>query len=90
MGGDAPQWALPISSVNEDRMLTALGLSRTDRVQIEGLSSIKVRGGLGLTEEQLSSRAVVRLALERLTCDVPLVARQGKRGKCSTAPDGGI
>eukprot|EP00966_Prymnesium_polylepis_P015278 353485-Prymnesium_polylepis.1 len=58
------EWPLPITSINEDKLLVALGLQRSERNQIEGLSSIKVRGGLTITEAQLSSQAVVRLAAD--------------------------
>ena len=44
------------------QMLKALGLSDFEIEQIEGLGSVSIRGGYGLTEEQLSSRAVARLA----------------------------
>jgi hypothetical protein len=56
------QWALSISSASEDKLLRALGLSRTERNQIEGLASMSERGGPGLTEEQLAMAAVGRLA----------------------------
>ena len=45
-------------------MLKALGLSDFEIEQIEGLGSVSIRGGYGLTEEQLSSRAIVRLAAD--------------------------
>eukprot|EP00966_Prymnesium_polylepis_P116434 2691243-Prymnesium_polylepis.2 len=34
-----PIWVLPISSINEDKLLRALGLSDEERTQIEGLAS---------------------------------------------------
>jgi len=56
------QWALPITSTSEDKLLRALGLSRTERNQIEGLASMSERGGAGFSEEQLAMAAVGRLA----------------------------
>jgi len=65
------RWPLPITSINEGRLLLALGVSEADRHQIEGL---KLRRGLpgaadlpgaqALVEEQLALRAIVRLARE--------------------------
>ena len=48
----------------QDRLLVLLGLTKAERNQIEGLSSVSMRGGLGLSEAELSSRAIARLALE--------------------------
>jgi len=63
--GNVPSpWALPITSLNEDRLLVLMGLTKAERNQIEGLSSVSMRGGLGLSEAELSSRAIARLALE--------------------------
>lgn len=71
------QWVLPITSANEDRLLALLGLPRAERDQIEGLQASiwLARGqtsgnsegssssvGQGLTESQISSRAIARLA----------------------------
>eukprot|EP00966_Prymnesium_polylepis_P112076 2592301-Prymnesium_polylepis.1 len=58
--------AMQMSSINEDFLLAQLGLPRTERNLIEGLqtrriSSADANSGFGLTEEQLSSRAVARL-----------------------------
>lgn len=62
-----PTGELPITSINEDRLLKELGVSEGERYQIEGLatrSSVSRRKGSGpvLTEEQLLSAAIVRLA----------------------------
>jgi len=56
--------ALPITSINEDRLLVELGIVHAERNQIEGLhsSSSRARGGHVLSEEQLSSIAISRLA----------------------------
>jgi len=68
--GDAPpQYALPITSIGEDRLLRELGLPQAERNQIEGLqigriSSDDEQSGLSLTKEQLSQRAIVRLAAD--------------------------
>jgi len=74
LGDEPPVWPLPITSINEDRLLTELGLSLAKRNQIEGLhfgrdamqermvSGSHHRGGL--TEEQLSSRAIAQLAAD--------------------------
>jgi len=61
-----PKWPLPITSINEDRLLKQLGVSKAERAQIEGLqmgnrSASSATNG-GLTEEQLSSKAIVKLA----------------------------
>jgi len=55
---------LPITSISEDRLLRALGLSRAEWHQIGGISSssVDVRGGSILNEEQLAMIALVRLA----------------------------
>jgi len=63
----APHWPLTISSINEDRLLKELKLPEAERRQIEGLmvrGSSWVDGEAGLTEEQMSSRALVRLAAD--------------------------
>ena len=62
--GDAkPKSELPITSINEDRLLKALGISVSERNLIEGLlARSKGQVGIGLTEEQQTSRAIVRLA----------------------------
>eukprot|EP00966_Prymnesium_polylepis_P237518 5493453-Prymnesium_polylepis.1 len=55
---DTPSsWALPITSINEDKLLRQLGLPKDDRKLLEGLqrSSKSMDDRLGLTEEQLSS-----------------------------------
>mmetsp|Transcript_14795 Transcript_14795/g.39537 ORF Transcript_14795/g.39537 Transcript_14795/m.39537 type:complete len:1181 (+) Transcript_14795:3770-7312(+) len=59
-------WALgiPITSINEDKLLRIMRVSQVDRNHIEGLSSMTMRGGVGLTEEQVSSRALVQLAAD--------------------------
>lgn len=66
LGESKPRWPLPITSINEDRLLQELGMKVSERKQLEGLhserSSVDLHHELGLTLEQLSSRAVVRLA----------------------------
>jgi len=66
LGSLPPKWPLPITSISEDRLLMALGLPETERSQIEGLhigNSLPQRGRRSpLTEEKLSSSAIVRLA----------------------------
>mmetsp|Transcript_10776 Transcript_10776/g.28272 ORF Transcript_10776/g.28272 Transcript_10776/m.28272 type:complete len:609 (+) Transcript_10776:1-1827(+) len=54
---------LTITSISEDRLLSALCLPLAERTLIEGLHSLSLRthAGAGLTEEQLTSRAVFRL-----------------------------
>jgi len=65
---EAPrQCVLPMTSVNENRFLIEIGLSRGERDVIEGLqtrraSAVGMRDIFGLTEEQLASRAIARLA----------------------------
>ena len=60
--GKPPKWPLPITSINEDKLLKILGLPESERSEIEGLMSVRVVGGFGLTEEQLASQAIARLA----------------------------
>mmetsp|Transcript_1998 Transcript_1998/g.5040 ORF Transcript_1998/g.5040 Transcript_1998/m.5040 type:complete len:1003 (+) Transcript_1998:348-3356(+) len=66
LGAAPPKWALPITSINEDRYLKELGLSFTHRYEIEGLLSGHGASvsAAGLTEEQKTSRAVHRLAVD--------------------------
>lgn len=55
---------LPITSINEDRLLKTAGLSRAVRDQIEGLQIGRLSVAVnvtGLTEEQLSTRAIMQL-----------------------------
>lgn len=54
-----PQCPLPITSVNEDRLLVELGLSRSQRSEIEGLSS---SNRSALLAERLSNAAIARVA----------------------------
>ena len=66
-----PKWPLPISSVNEDRFLTEIGLAFNDRYEIEGLQAGR-RNASGQSGAHLAStarekqwsatRAVVRVA----------------------------
>ena len=81
LDGDAPTCPLPISSINEDKLLVAFGLPRSERYQIEDLQTIR-RGSLlsSPTDRdgaQLSASALTRLAanppaevgaLQRRTC----------------------
>mmetsp|Transcript_54109 Transcript_54109/g.160504 ORF Transcript_54109/g.160504 Transcript_54109/m.160504 type:complete len:614 (+) Transcript_54109:2410-4251(+) len=68
--GARPNWPLPITSMNEDTLLVHLGLSTPERNQIEGLQTSRrsstsrrlSENELGLTDEQLSTRAIARLA----------------------------
>ena len=68
---DAPEGggAMQMSSINEDFLLAQLGLPRTERDLIEGLQTRRIlsagaNSGFGLTEEQISSRAVARLTAD--------------------------
>jgi|EP00966_Prymnesium_polylepis_P090589 hypothetical protein len=62
-GQEPPLWPLTMTSISENKLLRALGLSHAERCQIEGLQMASSLGGrTGLTEEQLSSSAIVRLA----------------------------
>ena len=63
MTGDRQSLPLPITSVNEDTLLKECGLSIADRHQIEGVRSTFVADH-GLTQEQLSRRAIARLAVD--------------------------
>jgi len=61
-------WALPVTSISEDRLLKHMGLQKADRKLLEGLQ-VAVRTssaslGDGLTEEQLSARTIARLAAD--------------------------
>ena len=83
LGDGTPSWPLPITSINEDRLLVEIGLSAEERSLIEGLQNARrasvAAASLGgnLTDEQLSSKAIVRLArdpppavgnIQRRTC----------------------
>ena len=66
---DGPsKWVLPITSMNEERLLKLLGLPKADRNQIEGLRTGRIvvdgqRNALELlTEAQLAARAINRFA----------------------------
>ena len=67
---DKPRkWVLPITSINEDVLLMRMGVRAAERSQIEGLavgqsSAASDDNGFMLTEEQLTSRAIYRLALD--------------------------
>ena len=61
------QYALQITSIGEGRLLSELGLPKEERNQIVGLqirrfSAGEEGDGLSLTKEQISARAIVRLA----------------------------
>eukprot|EP00966_Prymnesium_polylepis_P309381 7149015-Prymnesium_polylepis.1 len=64
LGEGKPKSELPITSINEDRLLKELGISVSERNLIEGLSSRsrKFSSGIGVTDEQQTFRAVARLA----------------------------
>jgi len=73
LADDPPRWALPITSMNEDRLLKVLGLSSAARSQIEGLHTqdqkksatlrdLPANDSVGRTLEKKSSQAVVQLA----------------------------
>jgi len=62
--GSPPKWALPISSINEDRLLKELGLSAADCNQLEGLHVERSPSEVGRTEEQQVSQAALRLAAD--------------------------
>jgi hypothetical protein len=57
--GSVSKWTMPITSVNEDRMLKLLGISAYERNQIEGLQSSRSQFAAGVTEEQQTTRAVM-------------------------------
>jgi hypothetical protein len=65
--GDGPRpWVLCITSISESRLLTELGLPRVEQNQILGLQVRRaagvISGGVWLSGQQLSNRAIVRLA----------------------------
>ena len=71
MKRDVSPWPLPITSMSEDRLLRESGISRAERIQIECLQTTRTvfarqsvygASSLGLSEEELSTRAIVRLA----------------------------
>jgi hypothetical protein len=82
MSGDPSRWVLPITSINEDRLLTVMGVVRVECDQIEGLQTKRSTTSgdaeaFGVREERLSSLAIARLAsnpptkvgyLQRRTC----------------------
>lgn len=59
LAGDPPDWLLPVSSVNEDRLLRELGVPEVERQQIEELHPGRFSD---VTVKQLASRAMQRLA----------------------------
>ena len=64
LGEADPKSHLPVTSVNEDRLLKELGLPKAERNQIEDLlsSSDHPGGVLGVTQAQLLTVALIRLA----------------------------
>eukprot|EP00966_Prymnesium_polylepis_P253704 5863756-Prymnesium_polylepis.1 len=68
MGDAPPKWVLPISSVNEDKLLKLIGLTTTERSKIEGLlerrrsSASSIEPGVVVREEQQVTGALIRLA----------------------------
>jgi len=66
MRSSQTKWALPITSMNEDRLLKELGVSDVVRNQIEGLtakaSSSSRTNGVALTDDKQALVASVRLA----------------------------
>jgi len=57
---ESPKWVLPISSINEDKLLIKLGIADSERNLIEGLHA--GRGVLGRTGGASSAPALARLA----------------------------
>eukprot|EP00966_Prymnesium_polylepis_P291683 6736857-Prymnesium_polylepis.1 len=75
------KFILPITSMNEDRVLRELGLALDVRNEIEGLHggrSSSAAALSGLTEEQQMSRAVARL-----TANPPIEVGVMQRRACS-------
>jgi len=69
MQSEARQTSLNITSINEDKLLAAMGLSSADRKAIEGLQPRHVLTAEhldagGNTEEEMSTLAIIRLARE--------------------------
>ena len=69
LAGGPQKWALPITSIPENKLLRELGLSSQERDQIEGLfvrrpSSAGFVVPPGHDHQQLSARAIVRLAAD--------------------------
>jgi len=67
LGSAPPQWVLPITSINEDRILKEMGVGEAERNQIEGLQlGMKVQSAgsaaFNLTIAQLSMLAISRVA----------------------------
>eukprot|EP00966_Prymnesium_polylepis_P004195 96129-Prymnesium_polylepis.1 len=64
LGEADPKSPLPVTSINEDRFLKELGLPKAERNQIEDLlsSSDHASGVSGVTQAQLSTVALIRLA----------------------------
>jgi len=65
-GGAHHNWVLPMTSINESRLLVELGLLQAERSQIQGLQTSLAQTDTThqLNEEQLSSRAIIRLAVD--------------------------
>jgi hypothetical protein len=65
LGYAPPEWALTITSINERKLHQLMGLSIDDRNQIEGLNTsalAKAHEGVALTEVQIASRVIARVA----------------------------
>eukprot|EP00966_Prymnesium_polylepis_P314204 7260938-Prymnesium_polylepis.1 len=50
--GGGSRWPLPITSLNEARLLRELGISSSEKIAIKELSSVRVQGTFGLSDEQ--------------------------------------
>ena len=63
MSSAPSKWLLPITSINEDRMLSLLGLPRAERDQLEGLraGTMTAAGDRQISDEQISLSAIIRL-----------------------------
>ena len=67
LGGAPSKWPLPITSINEDRLLKELGVSLDERNQIEGLQAQRTsrenrRLWSSSADQPLASHPLVRLA----------------------------
>ena len=75
--GPGSKWPLPITSISEPKLLRELGISRSERIAIQELSSVRGQGTVGLSDEQQMSRAVATLAAN----PPPEVGRMQERSK---------
>jgi hypothetical protein len=86
LDGSSTKYEMPISSINEDRLLQELGLPKAERILIEGVqigraSSSSARRGSSTTHTDASS-GVLSSAQHRLAANPPTVVGIWQRRCC--------